>query len=280
MAQPLAEVFGFPISNESDKAISYRSGRLCPFHNTSPNCTKNSVENPLGVCSMFHSDKEPVIICPVRFREDWLILNVAAEYFFPKDAKWTSLGEVRLDDAEGNSVGNVDYILVSYDNYGRIIDFASLEVQAVYISGNITGPFNSFTDDPSPDFEWSRAVTLPRPDYLSSSKKRLVPQLIAKGKIFNEWGKKQGVVLQNAFYKTLTSFPISKRDESDLAWFIYYLERNEQVDQFVLRHEQTVFSKYIDCMQALVDIKAGRMSDFQQILQDKLRKKLKQTKPT
>lgn len=65
--QPLGEVFGFPIDNESERAKRYRENKLCPFNNIVSNCTKNSIEFPLGVCSLQHKDK-PVIICPIRFR--------------------------------------------------------------------------------------------------------------------------------------------------------------------------------------------------------------------
>jgi len=79
---------------------------------------------------MYHRDRT-IIICPVRFREDWIIVEDASKFFFPDGSKWTSLGEVRLKDKSGKSAGNIDYVLVSYDEYGRVLDFASLEVQAV-----------------------------------------------------------------------------------------------------------------------------------------------------
>lgn len=41
---PLAEVFGFPISNESETAQYYRENRLCPYHNRFPNCTKSKAD--------------------------------------------------------------------------------------------------------------------------------------------------------------------------------------------------------------------------------------------
>ncbi len=79
--QPLAEVFGFPPGNLSDIAALSRKDRLCPFNNGVPNCTKVSKENPLGVCSVI-SGGNAVITCPVRFREDWIIAQDAARFFF------------------------------------------------------------------------------------------------------------------------------------------------------------------------------------------------------
>jgi hypothetical protein len=134
--QPLAEVFGYPITNQSNEAKRCRQHALCPFGNRVPNCTKDKANDPLGVCSIFDGEKV-VITCPVRFRERWVIAEDAASFFFPKGARWTTLTEVRLKDKHGNSAGNIDVVLCAYDDRGRVTDFGALEVQAVYISGNV-----------------------------------------------------------------------------------------------------------------------------------------------
>src|SRR3989339_333201 len=90
---PLAEIFGFTSTDQSEAAKRYRSKRLCPFNNKVPNCTKDKAKDPLGVCSVYY-DNKPVITCPIRFRENWIITDDAAEFFFPKGSNWTSLTEV------------------------------------------------------------------------------------------------------------------------------------------------------------------------------------------
>jgi len=163
--QPLAEVFGFPVDNLSPEAFRYREKRLCPFNNKVPNCTKDKANDPLGVCSVNEGDRV-AITCPVRFREDWLIAEDAAAFFFPPGAKWTSLVEVRLKDKHGQSAGNVDVVLVSYDERGKITDFGSCEVQAVYISGNVRAPFEYFMEDQlkRSGMDWTGRPNYPRPD--------------------------------------------------------------------------------------------------------------------
>ena len=132
---PLAEVFGFPFNNETPEARIQRDGKFCPYHNNNnPKCTKVSKVDPLGVCSMYHKGK-PVITCPGRFRQSWLMIADAANFFFGEDALYMPLPEVRLKDKRGRKAGNIDYVLVKHDDRGRILDFASLEVQSVYISG-------------------------------------------------------------------------------------------------------------------------------------------------
>ena len=69
---PLAEVFGFLTTDHSAVAIAHRNQALCPFNNNEPKCTKDKKAAPLGVCSMYHNGK-PAIICPIRFREKWMI---------------------------------------------------------------------------------------------------------------------------------------------------------------------------------------------------------------
>lgn len=189
--QPLAEVFGHLVDDQSARGIRYRSKRLCPFNNKVPNCTKDKAKNPLGVCSIFH-EASPVITCPVRFREDWLITDDAAAFFFKENASWSSLTEVRLNNIDGKTAGNIDVVLVAYDEESKIYDFGSLEIQAVYISGNIRDPFESYMRDSKgrATMDWSTQPNYPRPDYLSSSRKRLAPQLLFKGGILHSWGKK------------------------------------------------------------------------------------------
>ncbi len=267
--QPLGEVFGFPISNQTDRAVRYRENKLCPFNNIVSNCTKNSIEFPLGVCSLHHKGK-PVIVCPIRFREDWTIVTDAANFIFDGKATWTHVGEVRLNDKHGKSAGNIDYVLVSYDDKGRVLDFGSLEVQAVYISGNLTGPFTAYLEKPSPAFTWTQAFKYPKPDYLSSSRKRLVPQIIAKGSILNQWNKKQVVALQSTFYNTLPTLPEFSKSESDFAFFLYDLVADEVANTLSLMLNRVVYTKFTSALEQIAKFEAGSITQFTSILQKKL----------
>jgi hypothetical protein len=267
--QPLAEVFGFPIDNQSERAFRYRENKLCPFNNIVSNCTKNSIEFPLGVCSLNHKEN-PVIICPIRFREDWKIVSDAAAFIFDAKTTWTHVGEVRLKDKFGKSAGNIDYVLVAYDDKGRVLDFGSLEVQAVYISGNLTGPFSAYLENPILDFSWTQAFKYPKPDYLSSSRKRLVPQIIAKGSILKQWNKKQAVALQTAFYNTLPPLPEVDKTESDFAFFLYDLVPFKKEKRLELKLSNVVYTKFAIALEQIAKFEAGSITDFTQLLQKKL----------
>lgn len=132
---PLAEVFGYPTDDFSLDAERHRRERLCPFHNNAAGkCTKVSVTDPLGVCSVFEGDGA-TIVCPVRFREGWRVADDAASFFFAAAAEWVRISEVSLADQLGADAGNIDLVLVAHNGERRVVDFGALEVQAVYNSG-------------------------------------------------------------------------------------------------------------------------------------------------
>lgn len=280
--QPMGEVFGFPISNVSDQGTRHIKKKLCPFNNKVPNCTKDKANAPLGVCSVFDGDNQsPVITCPVRFRENWLIAENAAEFFFGEDESWTSLTEVRLPDAHGKSAGNIDLVLVSYDKNGRLLDFGTCEIQAVYISGNIRRPFEEFMKSPEAnrDFDWKGELHYPRPDFLSSSRKRLAPQLLYKGGIVHSWGKKQAVVLDSAFFATLPDIPTVPREKADLVWLIYDLVLNLVSNRYELTLVNTVYTSFGESMLKVTTAEPGKLEDFASKLQAKLDEQLDANPP-
>ncbi|MCB0105771.1 MAG: hypothetical protein KDE53_07675 [Caldilineaceae bacterium] len=275
--QPLAEVFGFPSNDTSERATRYRRHKLCPFNNRVPNCTKDKANDPLGVCSIYYqtdAKAEAIITCPVRFRQDWVIAEDAARFFFDPSTSWTSLSEIRLKDKNGQSAGNIDLVLVAYDERGKVIDFGSLEIQAVYISGNVRRPFEYYMEDPAArtDMDWgSLASYYPRPDFLSSSRKRLVPQMLFKGGILKEWNKKQGVALQRSFYETLPTLPEVDAQSAEIAWFLYDLEL--QQGQFQLTLSKTVYTEFWPALNTITTPEAGSMTDFIDVLQSRLDEK-------
>jgi hypothetical protein len=273
--QPLAEVFGFPIDNRSPAAVRYREKRLCPFNNKVPNCTKDKANDPLGVCSIFEGDSI-AITCPIRFREEWLIADDAATFFFPPNTAWTSLVEVRLTDKYGKSAGNIDVVLVAYDERGRVTDFGSCEIQAVYISGNVRAPFEYFMQDPDirSNMDWTGKLHYPRPDYLSSSRKRLAPQLLFKGGILHAWRKKQAVAIHRNFYNTLPKMAEVEAKDAELAWLIYDLVYDEAQNSYNLQRGNIVYTKFESTMLKLTTAEAGSVELFLDHLQSKLDEKL------
>lgn len=268
--QPIAEVFGFPSDNLSPQAEYIRSNKLCPFNNKGPRCTKDSVSDPLGVCSV-HEGSNVTITCPIRFRQDWQIAVNAAAFFFPGVTTWSALTEVRLPDKHGQSAGNLDLVLVSQDADGRILDFGAVEVQAVYISGNVRIPFRQYMANPEAYLKGEgRDETHVRPDYLSSSRKRLVPQLVYKGGILHAWEKKLAVVLQRQFFATLPMLPPVEVTQADIAWMLYDVERAPGQDRYNLMHSESVYTEFKPALDRIATAEAGPVEHFISYLQKSL----------
>ncbi|MFA7230749.1 MAG: NotI family restriction endonuclease [Victivallaceae bacterium] len=280
--QPLAEVFGHVLADQTSNANRYRSMRLCPFNNKIPNCTKDKANNPLGVCSVFHNGS-PAITCPIRFREDWLISDDAASFFFRDGTKWSSLTEVRLNDANGKSAGNIDLVLVAYDDDGKVLDFGALEIQAVYISGNVRDPFEYYMKDPKAraQMNWFGQPNYPRPDYLSSSRKRLAPQLLFKGGILHSWHRKSAVAINKSFFDTLPRLTKVSKKKADIAWLIYDLELTAEngQDRYKLTKVDEVFTEFEPALLSITTPVPGQVDDFMKLLQERLDEQL-ETAPT
>ena len=261
-SQPLAEVCGYLITDDSASAKKARSERLCPYGNTVPRCTKVNKENPLAVCSMY-TGHSPVIICPVRFREAGIVYQHAANFFFPENSKIVALREISLEDADGKEAGNIDVILAAVNENDQIIDFGSLEIQAVYISGNINNPFKAFIANPNagPSFHWVGQEKYPRPDWLSSTRKRLAPQLLYKGGILKTWKKKSAIALDKHLFATMPKLPEVDKAKADMAWLLYDLIQNEE-GRYNLQLVKTVYTEFEPTLKILTEAPPGDVNSF------------------
>jgi hypothetical protein len=186
-----------------------------------------------------------------------------------------------LKDKNDKSAGNIDLVLVSYDDHGKIIDFGALEIQAVYISGNVRKPFEYYMEDPKnrASMNWKNEKYWPGPDYLSSSRKRLAPQLIFKGGILHAWKKKTAVALDAGFFSTLPKLKEVPQDKAEIAWLIYDLELRESNNQYVLKKKQTIYTEFTTALDQITKSEAGDVNSFVNVLQEKLDEKLNETPP-
>jgi hypothetical protein len=134
----------------------------------------------------------------------------------------------------------------------------------------LTGPFTAYLEEPTPLFSWTKAFKYPKPDFLSSSRKRLVPQIIAKGSILKQWNKKQVVALQSSFFNTLTTLPEFDKNESDFAFFLYDLIPDNDTKVLTLKLQRIVYTKFANALEQIAKFEAGSISQFTDILQRKL----------
>jgi len=269
---PLAEVFGYPVNNFSKIATNHRTRRLCPFHNSSGlNCTKSSATDPIGVCSILHN-QHAAITCPVRFREDLKIVADTSDFFFPGQ-KTVALTEARLKDKNGKSAGNIDIIIAALDDEGHVTDFGAVEVQAVYISGNVKNAFKEYMKNPKTkhSMDWPKKG-YPRPDYLSSSRKRLAPQLIYKGGILHTWGKRMAVVVDESFFNQLPKLKETTKTKADLAWFVYGMRHDKKTNRYVLEQKKVYYTSFESALLTITNPEIGEVDTFMKYLQDRIKK--------
>jgi len=155
-----------------------------------------------------------------------------------------------------------------------------LEVQAVYISGNIRNAFEYYMKDPKnrQDMTWE-GPNYPRPDYLSSSRKRLAPQLIYKGGILNTWGKKIAVAVDRHFFANLPLLPETDSDKADIAWLVYDLVSNAPQIRYNLSKHHVVYTAFSPALETITTTEAGSIEKFIGHLQQKLDEKLENGYP-
>src|SRR3989344_121445 len=205
-------------------------------------------------------------------------VSALSPFFFPDGAKWSSLTEVRLNDANGKSAGNIDVVLVAYDDNDQIYDFGALEIQAVYISGNVRDPFEHYMKNPKAraTMDWSTQPNYPRPDYLSSSRKRLAPQLLFKGGIIHSWRKKTAVALNKKFFDTLPRLTKVSKSKADIAWFIYDLKlvKDSGQERFTLEKVDEIFTEFEPALLSITTPVPGNVDEFIKLLQGKLDEQL------
>ena len=166
-------------------------------------------------------------------------------------------------------------VLVAYDENGKVYDFGSLEIQAVYISGNVRDPFAHYMSDccSNARMDWSEQPNYPRPDFLSSSRKRLAPQLMFKGGILNEWNKKMAVALDSPFFNTLADLKEIEKDKADMAWLVYDLVPSAN-QSFELQKTKVVYTEFSEALNTITRPKVGKIGKFIDILQSKVDEKL------
>jgi hypothetical protein len=145
-------------------------------------------------------------------------------------------------------------------------------VQAIYISGNVRAPFEEYMSAPKQraNMDWSRQRFYPRPDYLSSSRKRLAPQLLYKGAILSAWRKKMAVAVDSSFFTTLPQMEEIDRHSAEIAWLIYGTQYNDKENRYHLRLAKTVYTGFQAALNKIITAEPGDQNEFLQLLQTRL----------
>lgn len=215
--------------------------------------------------------------CPYRFHEAKTAFNWVGEIIL-EDATPHLVGEVGFleasatTDAEGgDDVGRIDMILVgSTTHEAAPMEWAALEIQAVYFSGNaMKGEFEAFSDA---SVDW---VIFPagkrRPDYRSSGPKRLMPQLQIKVPTLRRWGKKMAVVVDRSFFDSIGEMDrVPDISNADIAWFVVKFEEVPGSTQMRMVRDEVRYTTLERSVEGLTGGKPVTLRVFQDRIADKI----------
>ena len=247
----------------------------CPFQQGGIPCRKKG-----GVCSIQHYRRRPaphedrigersgtpVITCPHRFDQGNLVPKWLAQVVGFVEAEAFLAREVPFmhSPSTGRPAGRIDLVLA---NSNKSFVWFGLEIQAVYFSGTgMRTEFERLALDadklpPSPN-------AVRRPDWRSSSAKRLMPQLQVKAPTLRRWGTKLAVAVDMPFFEAIggPSRKVSQDlDEGDIIWLVPQISDEYQLE--ALHWEVLSLEDSSDKLLAAKTVKRG---EFEEALRAKL----------
>ena len=244
--------------NRRERPCAYRAGA----------CSKTG-----GVCSMRPYDESDgriaaaagptVVMCPSRFEQDRMLIDWLAEIVGFGDDAMVAREVPFMVGSTGKPAGKIDLVIAA-EQHG--LRWFGLEIQAVYFSG--TGMDDEFVrhlrdEGTTPLYPSS----VRRPDWRSSSAKRLAPQLQVKVPTLRRWGSKIAVAVDKPFFDSIggpSDEPVHDLDAGDVIWMV-----PEAVDgQLVRRHWEVLTLE--ESSAKLLAATAIPRSDFEQQLRDRL----------
>lgn len=269
----IAEIFGHGVNHNTAQARIDRTKKWCRFRN-SP-CTKGSKTNPTGVCSLVR-DNHLACLCPVRFAQDQRIFENVGRLAFGGGRRILAVPELSIlrvtkttpsGETRTTRVGKIDYLIALLDNAGEPIDFAALEVQAVYFSGGALQPaFRQFITTGKLPADSER-----RPDWRSSAQKRLMPQLSLKVPVFRRWGKKFFVAVDSHFFAAMPPMKeVQSLDNSEITWLVYPFQK--AASEYDIGQSSVHFTLWDDVLTVLREGTAPQPSEILADIKRKTRK--------
>ena len=233
----------------------------CPFQRDHPPCGKRG-----GVCSIQAKSELPVITCPNRFEEgDLLPTWLARIVGFPEVYLASELPFMH-SPSTGKAAGRVD-LVIAKDREASA--WFGLEIQAVYFSGErMSTEFEKLKR--SIDTVPPEPIKRRRPDWRSSSAKRLMPQLQVKVPTLRRWGNKLAVAVDLPFFKAIggpSPKPSQDLNDGDIIWLVPQINDNYKLEP----HHWEVLSLEASC-DKLLSAETIKRQEFEAVLRTKLQR--------
>lgn len=170
----------------------------------------------------------------------------------------------------GKAAGKIDMVVAERSE--GAVRWYGLEIQAVYFSGEgMASEFRALKDDSAsaPPFP----IAIRRPDWRSSSAKRLMPQLRIKGPTLRRWGTKLAVAVDRPFFDSIGGSgkdPARSLSEGDVIWLVAELRRLPDGSHRLVRGHWEALTLE-DTSDKLLAAKTMKKEDFDRYLEMKLR---------
>jgi len=288
-AQPrfgIGEWFGQPLLGLSParraelarSAVQESEPPSCPFQSADARCSKKG-----GVCSIQRYEPspdgrtaaalgQPVIVCPWRFEESQTLVRWLADIvgIDPDDTYFAREVPFMRGTRTQKPAGKIDLVVAG----GETPSFRwfGLEIQAVYFSGTgMSTEFERLKDDLNLAPPFPNAIR--RPDWRSSSAKRLMPQLEIKVPTLRRWASKLAVAVDRPFFDSVggpSRNPSQDLDDGDIIWLVPELRSGADGSLELVRGHWEVLTLEQSRTKLLAAETISR-SDFEASLKQKLR---------
>ena len=216
----IAEILGEPAGAMRNPA---NADYQCPY--IAGICTKisHNLTTPFPVCSIYRRrGVTPVCVCPNRFLEVQIQNDVIRECWTGNPpAKPEIVSEVSME-----RFGSVDFVIADIDPGGtKVLDFISVELQAVDITGSYLPSYEAITNN--------EAAMDSRPTYgfnWANVRKRFISQIISKGFHHHHWGTRIVAVIQEDLFTEFNKhamIPAVSMNQSNIVFLLYQFVRTD-----------------------------------------------------
>ena len=281
----VGELYGYDfceLTPERIRALSRASNKeiACFFRPKAPGKSIPKCNKKGGVCSLrqlvlnengiVDAVGQPVTTCPNRFLEDDVVVSWVGETLLgtSNPAVISELPFLMGDNDENQDpVGKIDKVLVNAED--KKLQWCALEMQAVYFSGmSMENDFKIMRDWNGPGIPFPEVHR--RPDFRSSGPKRLMPQLQIKVPTISRWGKKMGVVIDKAFWESLSEMrEVKDLSNSEVVWFVVSFSPGKD-GRFALKRHEIHYTTLSYAIEGLTGGSPMSLDCFENELRDRL----------
>ena len=171
--------------------------------------------------------------------------------------------------ATNKPAGKID-LVVAKTEINRL-EWYGLEIQAVYFSGpGMSSQFDILANDNNPIPPYPDSLR--RPDWRSSSAKRLMPQLQVKAPTVRRWNSKIAVAVDRPFFDSIggpSANPSQDINDGDIIWLVPEMSRRDDNSFHLTRGHWEVLTLENSTDKLLAARTISRDS-FENALRDKL----------